>query len=40
MIPQKTRELSTSEVRVLLLASIGGALEFYDFVIFVSRRWK
>ena len=35
MIPQKTRELSTSEVRVLLLASIGGALEFYDFVIFV-----
>src|SRR5260370_16796847 len=35
MIPQKTRELSTSEVRILSLASIGGALEFYDFVIFV-----
>jgi MFS family permease len=35
MISQKTRELSTSEVRVLSLASIGGALEFYDFVIFV-----
>jgi MFS family permease len=35
MIPQKIRALSTSEVRVLLLASIGGALEFYDFVIFV-----
>ena len=35
MIPYKTRELSTSEVRVLLLASVGGALEFYDFVIFV-----
>jgi MFS family permease len=35
MILYKTRELSTSEVRVLLLASVGGALEFYDFVIFV-----
>src|SRR5882757_4772189 len=35
MISQKTRELSTSEVRILSLASIGGALEFYDFVIFV-----
>ena len=35
MIPQKNRELSTSEIRVLSLASIGGALEFYDFVIFV-----
>ncbi|HTF66267.1 MAG TPA: MFS transporter, partial [Edaphobacter sp.] len=35
MITQKTRELSTSEVRILSLASIGGALEFYDFVIFV-----
>jgi MFS family permease len=28
-------ELSMSEVRILSLASIGGALEFYDFVIFV-----
>jgi MFS family permease len=35
MISQKTQELSTSEIRVLWLASIGGALEFYDFVIFV-----
>jgi predicted MFS family arabinose efflux permease len=35
MITQKARELSTSEVRILSLASIGGALEFYDFVIFV-----
>src|SRR5260370_7905851 len=35
MISQKTSELSTSEVRILSLASIGGALEFYDFVIFV-----
>jgi MFS family permease len=35
MISKKTHELSTSEVRILSLASIGGALEFYDFVIFV-----
>jgi Sugar (and other) transporter len=35
MIPQENRQLSTSEIRVLSLASIGGALEFYDFVIFV-----
>src|SRR5580704_809900 len=35
IISQKTSELSTSEVRILSLASIGGALEFYDFVIFV-----
>ena len=35
MISQKASELSTSEVRILSLASIGGALEFYDFVIFV-----
>ena len=26
---------STSEVRILGLASIGGALEFYDFIVFV-----
>lgn len=32
---QTSHELSISEVRVLSLASIGGALEFYDFVIFV-----
>jgi MFS family permease len=30
-----SKELSISEVRILSLASIGGALEFYDFVIFV-----
>jgi MFS family permease len=35
MISQRAGELSTSEVRILSLASIGGALEFYDFVIFV-----
>src|ERR1700720_194424 len=35
MISQKARELSTSEVRILSLASIGGALEFYDFIIFI-----
>src|SRR3984893_17228880 len=35
MISQKASELPTSEVRILSLASIGGALEFYDFVIFV-----
>jgi len=35
IISQRTSELSTSEVRILSLASIGGALEFYDFVIFV-----
>ena len=27
--------MKTSETRTLLFASIGGALEFYDFVIFV-----
>jgi hypothetical protein len=32
---QRSSELSISEVRILSLASIGGALEFYDFVIFV-----
>jgi MFS family permease len=32
---QTSHELSISEVRILSLASIGGALEFYDFVIFV-----
>src|SRR6202789_1285447 len=30
-----SNELSISEARILSLASIGGALEFYDFVIFV-----
>jgi MFS family permease len=32
-IPEQT--LSKSETRILALASVGGALEFYDFVIFV-----
>jgi MFS family permease len=32
---QNTPKLSISEVRTLLLASVGGALEFYDFIIFV-----
>src|SRR5215470_6524537 len=35
MISQKNHRLSTYDVRVLWLASIGSALEFYDFVIFV-----
>jgi len=35
MAMQKNHELSMSEVRALSLASIGGALEFYDFIIFV-----
>jgi MFS family permease len=32
---QKNQELSISEIRVLSLAAIGGALEFYDFIVFV-----
>jgi MFS family permease len=32
---QSPRRLTAAEVRVLSLASIGGALEFYDFVIFI-----
>ena len=32
---QTSSELSILEVRILSLASIGSALEFYDFVIFV-----
>jgi MFS family permease len=35
MSMQNNNELSISEVRTLSLASIGGALEFYDFIIFV-----
>src|SRR5260370_14635395 len=35
LILQEASELSTSEFSILSLASIGGALEFYDFVIFV-----
>src|SRR6202453_4350342 len=34
MTVQTSPELSTSEIRTLALASAGGALEFYDFVIF------
>jgi MFS family permease len=33
--PQSSRPLTTTEVRTLSLAALGGALEFYDFVIFV-----
>jgi hypothetical protein len=32
---QKNNELSILEIRILSLAAIGGALEFYDFIIFV-----
>jgi hypothetical protein len=35
MVLQENRQLSMPEVRALTLASIGGALEFYDFIIFV-----
>ena len=33
--PQTDRELTRMEIRALTLASLGGALEFYDFVVFV-----
>ncbi len=29
------QNLTSKEIRILWLASLGGALEFYDFVIFV-----
>jgi MFS family permease len=32
---QKNNELSILEIRILSLAAIGGALEFYDYIIFV-----
>ena len=35
VITRKKHDLSTSDVRILSLASFGAALEFYDFVIFV-----
>jgi MFS family permease len=35
MSAQEKQEFSASEVRALSLASIGGALEFYDFIVFV-----
>jgi MFS family permease len=35
MTVRPSPELSSSEIRTLALASAGGALEFYDFVIFV-----
>jgi MFS family permease len=35
MTVQTPPKLSASEIRTLALASAGGALEFYDFVIFV-----
>ncbi|MFH5924674.1 MFS transporter [Roseomonas xinghualingensis] len=33
--PAKTRRLTRQDARTLFLASLGGALEFYDFIIFV-----
>jgi MFS family permease len=33
--PQTDQELTRMEIRALTLASLGGALEFYDFVVFV-----
>jgi MFS family permease len=33
--PRASQGLSVSEVRILALASVGAALEFYDFIIFV-----
>lgn len=33
--PSKARSLSRSDYRTLSLAALGGALEFYDFVVFV-----
>jgi len=35
MLAKDNQQFSLSEVRALSLASIGGALEFYDFIIFV-----
>jgi hypothetical protein len=32
---QTTQLLTIAELRTLSLASLGGALEFYDFVVFV-----
>jgi MFS family permease len=32
---QQARSLNAGEIRTLVLASLGGALEFYDFVVFV-----
>jgi hypothetical protein len=32
---QPDQELTRMEIRALTLASLGGALEFYDFVVFV-----
>ncbi|HEY1945442.1 MAG TPA: MFS transporter [Bryobacteraceae bacterium] len=32
---QRGRSLTSGEIRTLVLASLGGALEFYDFVVFV-----
>jgi hypothetical protein len=33
--PPSSKSLTLEEIRTLALASLGGALEFYDFVIFV-----
>jgi hypothetical protein len=35
VLAHDNRAFAPGEIRTLLLASLGGALEFYDFVIFV-----
>ncbi|MGO4777046.1 MFS transporter, partial [Lysobacter sp. 2RAB21] len=35
IVPDAARPLNRSDFRTLLLSALGGALEFYDFVIFV-----
>ena len=35
IVPDAARPLNRSDIRTLLLSALGGALEFYDFVIFV-----
>lgn len=35
MIQQKNRPLNKQDYKTLTLAALGGALEFYDFIIFV-----
>ena len=35
LTPASSKPLTARELRTLSLASLGGALEFYDFVIFV-----
>ncbi|MGH8080122.1 MAG: MFS transporter [Lysobacter sp.] len=35
LVPDAARPLTRNDIRTLLLSALGGALEFYDFVIFV-----